>query len=173
MTEKGQDIECLRTKTAEEIYFVTSGTVNNAWDLSLANLMITQLMEPYAPVIDGHLLKRHPFDEMRSGNIRPDTPIAMQYTSDESESFIELLFNPVEPMLNNTLVQDRDNRVPIQFFEAFTRLIFGEDADQILASKDCDCRGNCENENRCECDEYTVQLVTNMIWVSHLHAGWI
>jgi len=52
---------------------------------------ITQLAEPYTPVIDGQILTDYPHNLISQGEIRPYTPVVFGIQRDEGESFMNLL----------------------------------------------------------------------------------
>ena len=59
------NLACLRSKSTEEIYNATwtvKSLFNNVLGDMLADGKLTQLAEPYAPVIGEKFLEKHPYD---------------------------------------------------------------------------------------------------------------
>lgn len=61
------NIDCLRSKTTAEIQTATFGVRNallHTYGPIALSRKLTQLAEPFAPVIDGKIVKNNPFEEM-------------------------------------------------------------------------------------------------------------
>jgi carboxylesterase type B len=105
-----QDMNCLRSKTSDEILEATMGVpalLNNVFVDVIAAGGLTQLAEPYGPVVDGKFLTKHPYYLMQEGSYKPNSKITIEYGHDEGEEFIEEIFYPgMESRINSKLLHE-------------------------------------------------------------------
>ena len=57
---------------------------------------MSQISEPYSPVIDGQLLDEQPFFLISAGKIRPHTPVVFGSQRDEGEMFSSRFVDKVQ-----------------------------------------------------------------------------
>ena len=164
------DMNCLRNRELEKIHECGWGgpmlTEDGASNISLKNRKITQLAEPYTPIIGTESLPLDPFDMIRAGIIKPRLKLVMAYTSDEAEDFIESVMYPFG--FGNKKLERRESRVPRFLFNTLAKILYnnrdGEDyAESVLELYPCPKNGIIEGA-RDECDEQAVKWLTEWSW---------
>lgn len=107
---------CLRSKTTDEIWEATMGLpalLDNVIGDLIDKGIMTQIGEPYGPIIGDKVLPKHPYTMVKEGHLRPDTKITIESAQNEGEEFLEEVLFPMEdPILVN-----RESRVPLKFWE--------------------------------------------------------
>ena len=89
------DIDCLRSKTTEQIQIAAFGLANalkNTYVPIIRTGKLTQLAEPFAPVIDGIVVKDDPFNLISNKQFKKNVPILYDYSHNEGDTFIMQIF---------------------------------------------------------------------------------
>lgn len=72
---------------------------------------LTQLAEPYAPVIDNKIVAGNPFDLIRSKKVLPNVPILSDNTANEGDTYIMQIFG-------SNITQNKEVILPGEFWYA-------------------------------------------------------
>ena len=90
------DFDCLRDLPLEDLLkgmWSFNLLLGGPWQESLAYGAVTQMAEPYAPVIDGKVITDQTYKLIRNGAIKKKTII--EYSTNEGEQFVTLVFGNV------------------------------------------------------------------------------
>ena len=88
------DVQCLRSKTTAEIQSTTFGVVNavkNTYVPIIRSRKLTQLAEPFAPVIDGRIVSDDPFRLIVNNQVQLNVPILHEKAQIKIMLFLLLL----------------------------------------------------------------------------------
>ena len=158
MTSNATDIACVRSTAVEDLLDAAWGdnllTNLGPWTQSIMKQMVTQMGEPYAPVIDGESVTDDSYQMISKNAIRPNTPIINEYATDEGEEFVvDMFILPGQvgrrkekisfyERLRSTLLKDsqRDEiLVTPESFEAMMELMYGTIGSNVDDNEVCDC----------------------------------
>ena len=166
------DLECLRGKTATQLADCTwslraIGTEDGPANISLRNRKVTQLAEMYGPVIGSKLLAGDINALIKSGQVKPNVELIINFASDEGEDFIESIFYPLGS--ESGVIPDRVNRVPRQTIERIFRFLYDKGdnttviSDQLI-NEYSQCIENGASRENDECGDEAARWITDYMW---------
>lgn len=155
------DLACVRNTDIQELIDACWGENllrnQGPWAQSLMKQMITQMAEPYAPVIDGESITDNTYQMIANDAIRPNTPIINEYATDEGEEFIVEVFEGINKRKNkvsslyeqlgsavfNDTHQSGGQRdgilVTPEQFELLMGVMYGTIGSEVEDNTVCDC----------------------------------
>ena len=108
------DMDCLQGVPVKDVIDCTWSldemiSQNGSSFISLQNHMLFQLAEPYAPVVGTELIPENIYGLFKSGRVKPNLKMVINFASHEGETFIEPVFYPFGYDNRN---EQRKSRVP-------------------------------------------------------------
>ena len=186
------DLECLRSAPAADVISAAWGEnliLNRGpWLQSLLYQKITQMGEPYAPVIDAESTTDNHFDMIINGKIRPDTAIIYEYTTAEGEEFVLDVFaalnakfasnfyTEIGEQIISPIGSEQAVAVPPSAFDSMLELMFGTVGSTVPDNQVCDCVANlspifnctadCQDAGlqECDCLDTATRWLTTWSW---------
>ena len=161
---------CLENKTPQEIIDQTYGRLGVNVFPSLLHGIISQLAEPFAPVVDGYELIDDVFYLLRDAKVPDNTPIMFSFTKNEAETFGKLL-------LGDRADNETRNGVIVNNAELMssTQTFFGGGVDGrkrakvVLDTFDVPCSKTPTSfEPECECYSILEQITTGYTWACNM-----
>lgn len=140
------DLSCLRQKSLDELNECTwslraIATNDGPANISLKNRKVTQLAEMYGPIIGTKVLKEDIYQLIKSGSVKPDVELVINYASDEGEDFIESIFYPFGS--EDQKVQNRVSRVPRKLMQKLFQTLYDRDNTTVTSDKLINQYSNC------------------------------
>ncbi|CBY07427.1 unnamed protein product [Oikopleura dioica] len=164
-----ENVDCLRSMPAEELnpHFRNAKRVNGAFHpTKLA------LQPGWGPVIDGGFKSMSLVDSVRTGEIRPNTPISFNYAEHDAWGMSDGGFNsavkniPAFAPHTQTIkdLQAAGIIVPSDYTDLYFKEVFGEDVFNAYIAPEFGCANNADGSAR-ECREQFFKWVQGQTWV--------
>ena len=95
----------------------------------------------YGPIIGTKVLKEDIYQLIKSGSVKPDVELVINYASDEGEDFIESIFYPFGS--EDQKVQNRVSRVPRKLMQKLFQTLYDRDNTTVTSDKLINQYSNC------------------------------
>ena len=138
---------------------------NLAWEV-IDSQQITSFGEPYHPIVGDKVLPTHPYEALKSGWVKPNLKMAIEYAHHEGEMFIASVIHPFdEPVL-----ESRNSGFPLKLWEYAIYRNFGMvDGQRVLDM--FGCREKCDGSRTCDCEYEFERWLTSWLWTCHFRSG--